>query len=164
MEANTPDYDENTCGTFLGLTLTHKRSDLIRAVMEGVVFDLNDMLVAMEETNVPKLFEVCITGGIARSELWNQIQADIYNKEVVATEYEGAPVLGSGIGIIAAVGTGIYKDYQEAADNMVRIRKCYHPNPENVKTYEKLYQIWRNAFKHFSGTVFDQVATFPKDN
>ena len=161
MGANTPNYNENARGTFVGLTLTHDRSDLIRSIMEGVVFDLKDMLVAMEEANVPKLNEVRITGGIARSEIWNQIQADIYNKEVVTTEIEEATVLGSAI--IAAVGAGIYKDYNEAADNMVQVKKRYFPNPKNVEVYEKVYKIWRETFKALSKNVYDDVASFQKE-
>lgn len=162
MGANTPNYDENARGTFVGLTLTHKRSDLIRSIMEGVVFDLKDMLVAMEEANVPSLKEVRVTGGIARSELWNQIQADVYNKEVVSTEYEEATVLGSAM--IAAVGAGIYSDYDEAAQNMVHVKKRYYPNPENVKKYEELYRIWKHTFRQLSGSVYDEVAQFQKEN
>lgn len=161
MGANTPNYDENARGTFVGLTLTHKRADLIRSIMEGVVFDLKDMLMAMQEAKVPELREVRVTGGIARSDLWNQIQADIYNKEVVATEYEEATVLGSGI--IAAVGAGIYKDFSEAAANMVKVKKRYYPNPENVGRYEKLYMIWKKAFKQFSGSTFDELASYQKE-
>ncbi len=161
MGANTPNYDENARGTFVGLTLTHKRSDLIRSIMEGVVFDLKDMLVAMEKANIPKFKEVRITGGIARSELWNQIQADIYNKEVVATEYEEATVLGCAI--IAAVGVGLYKDINEATKNMVHIKKRYIPNQRNVECYGRLYEIWQEAFKQYSGSTYDKISRFQKD-
>ena len=129
--------------------------------MEGVVFDLKDMLIAMEEAHVPKIQEVRVTGGIARSDLWNQIQADVYNKEVVVTECEEATVLGSGI--IAAVGAGIYKDFNEAAVNMVKVKKRYYPDPENVKKYEKLYKIWKYAFRQFSGSVYDEIDKFQKE-
>lgn len=160
MGANTPNYDENARGTFIGLTLTHKRCDLIRSIMEGVVFDLKDMLSAMEEANVPKLTEVRVTGGIARSELWNQIQADIYNTEVVTTEYEEATVLGSAM--IAAVGAGIYKDYDEAAENMVRVKKRYLPDPKNVALYAEAFDIWQSTFRSLSGGAYDRVAAFQK--
>lgn len=162
MGANTPNYDENARGTFVGLTLTHKRSDIIRSIMEGIVFDMKDMIQAMEEAKVPTLKEVRVTGGIARSDIWNQMQADIYNKEVVTTEYEEATVLGSAI--IATVGAGIYNNLNDAAENMVHIKKRYYPNQSNVIIYENLYKIWKHAFKEYSGSVYDDLAIFQSKN
>ena len=80
--ANTPNYDLNARGTYIGMTLATSREDMVRATMEGITFDLKDMLLAMLDANVPTFNTVRITGGIAVSEIWNQMQADIYGWDV----------------------------------------------------------------------------------
>lgn len=160
MGANTPNYNENARGTFVGLTLSHKRYDIIRSIMEGVIFDLKDMFDSLKNANTTELKEIRITGGIARSELWNRIQADIYNKKVVTISNEEATVLGSAI--IASVGAGIYKNYQEAVSNMVHIQKTYLPNKDNVLKYEKIFLMWKETYQKLAESIYDNISMYQK--
>ena len=156
--ANTPNYDLNARGTYIGMTLATSREDMIRATMEGIVFDLKDMLDAMLEANVPEFNTVRITGGIAVSDVWNQIQADIYGWTVETVENSEATALGCAL--VAAVGAGIYKDYNEAVSKMVRVTKRYEPNPEIHKIYKDAYEVWRNIFKDLHQNANKNISEF----
>lgn len=156
--ANTPNYDANARGTYVGMTLNSTREDLIRATMEGVCFDIKDMLEAMVAANVPNFSTVRITGGIARSEVWNQIQADIYNRPVETVAVEEATALGCAM--IAAVGVGIYPDYKEAAKRMVKVTRRYDPKPHNVEIYKDAYEVWKDIFKGLNAKGYEGVSDF----
>lgn len=156
--ANTPNYDANARGTYVGMTLNTTRQDLIRATMEGICFDIKDMLEAMVAANVPNFDTVRVTGGIARSEVWNQIQADIYNRPVETVAVEEATALGCAM--VAAVGAGIFKDYNEAAKSMVRVTRCYKPRPENVEIYKDAYKVWQDIFKGLNKQGYAGISAF----
>jgi xylulokinase len=156
--ANTPHYEVNARGTLIGMTFAHKRADLIHAVMEGICYDARDMLDAMVAGNVPDYNIIRLSGGIARSDYWCQMQADIYNKPCETVAEEEATALGCAMS--AAVGAGIYKDFNEAAEHMVKVTRHYEPDPKNVKRYEDAYQAWRQVYKGLSGKAFDEVVHY----
>ncbi|MEG1619567.1 MAG: FGGY family carbohydrate kinase [Eubacterium sp.] len=156
--ANTPNYDANARGTYIGMTFAHTRSDLIRATMEGVCYDIRDMLEAMVAGNVPDFDTVRLTGGISRSHYWCQMQADIYNRPCETVAVEEATALGCAM--VAAVGVGVYKNYEEAANHMVKVTRRYEPDPEAAARYEDAYQTWRTVFKALSGDAFEAVTGF----
>lgn len=156
--ANTPNYDANARGTLVGMTLSHTKNDIIRAMMEGIVFDLRDMIEAMLKAKVPPFTTIRITGGIARSRFWNQMQADIYGKPVETVAIEEATALGCAM--IAAVGVGAFSSYQEAAKKMVKITERYLPKPENVEAYNEVYRAWRACFQGLTKEVYPLIAAF----
>ena len=156
--ANTPNYDLNARGTYTGMTLATTREDIIRATMEGIVFDLKDMLLAMLDAKVPPFNTVRITGGIAVSEIWNQMQADIYNWNVETVAVSEATALGCAL--VAAVGAGIYPTYKEAVNKMVKVVKRYTPNQENVPLYEDAFKVWRQIFRDLHQNSTQMIADF----
>lgn len=156
--ANTPNYNADARGTYIGMTFAHTRNDLVRATMEGICFDIRDMLEAMVKGNVPNFDVVRLTGGVARSGFWCQMQADIYNRpcETVAVE----EATGLGCAMVAAVGVGIYQDFEEAAKHMVKVTKRYEPNPKNVPIYEDAYQTWKKVYQALNGEAYCAVTAF----
>ena len=118
------------------MTLATSREDMVRATMEGITFDLKDMLLAMLDANVPTFNTVRITGGIAVSEIWNQMQADIYGWDVETVEVSEATALGCAL--VAAVGAGIYNSYKDAVEEMVKVVKRYTPN-EKTENFTKMH-------------------------
>ena len=103
MGERTPHLDPNARAALLGLTASHTRGHIIRAVMEGVAYSLKDTFTIFDEMKIP-VTSIRLGGGGARSPLWRQIQADVYAHEVeiVAAE-EGAAY---GAAILAGVGVG----------------------------------------------------------
>jgi xylulokinase len=156
--ANTPNYEANARATFVGMTFAHTRNDIVRATMEGICYDIRDMLDAMVAGNVPEYKTVRLTGGISRSDFWNQMQADIYNRPCETVACEEATALGCAM--VAAVGVGVYKDFNEAAKSMVQVTKRYEPDPKTVGRYEDAYQTWRTVYRSLSGKAYDAVAAF----
>lgn len=156
--ANTPNYESNARGNYVGMTIAHTRNDITRATMEGICYDIRDMLEAMVEGNVPNFTTVRLTGGISRSKFWCQMQADIYNRPCETVEVEEATALGCAM--LAAVGVGIYKDYDAAAEKMVKVTGHYEPHPESAARYEDAFQTWKRVYHGLSGDAFDAVADF----
>jgi len=135
-----PYWNPEAHGVLFGLSLGHKRSSIIRAILEGIAFEIQKNISIME-SYTDQIKEVRISGGLTRSEIFNQIQADIYGKTVVKTDYEEASVLGAAV--IAATTTGLYNNINSAVDNMVNVNTLSRkdPNIENFKTYKKLSKI-----------------------
>ena len=156
--AVTPNQDPNARGAYLGMTVGHTKADFIRATMEGVCFDLRDMLDAMVAGGAPPFEKVHLTGGIFRSELWCQIMCDILNRDCEVVAEEEATALGCAMN--AAVGAGIYKDYKEAEAHMVKIRKVYHPRKDKIERYEEAFRAWRQIFTSLATGAFDKVVAF----
>ncbi len=126
-------------GVFFGLSAHHTKAHLIRSIMEGVTFDLRQSLDIMRELGI-QIHEIRVIGGGARSALWRQIKADIYQAATLRlADFEGG-VLGAGI--LAATGAGIYGDLAAVAGRMLSIEDRTEPNPENMAVYDKFYNLY----------------------
>ena len=67
---------------------------------------------------------------------------------------------GLGCAMVAAVGVGIYQDFEEAAEHMVKVTKRYEPNPKNVPIYEDAYQTWKKVYQALNGEAYSAVTAF----
>jgi xylulokinase len=146
----TPHLDPKARGAFLGLTARHGTANMTRAVMEGVIFSLRDSLEIMRELEVP-IDEVRATGGGARSDLWRQLQADIYGTPIRRTvAYEG-PAFGAAL--LAGVSSGTYTDVGEAT-SVVKLREgITEPDRERSKVYEEYYEVYRSLYPASSSAM-----------
>lgn len=156
--AACPHWNAAARGGFLGFTFAHSRAEVTRAVMEGVVYDIRDMWETELKAGLPPFEVLRLSGGAARSRLWCQIVADVLNVTVETTENEEATALGAAM--LAAVGGGLYKNLQEAADNMVQVKERFEPIPENVETYNKLYKIFDDAYGALKTKVFPEINSY----
>jgi xylulokinase len=143
MGERTPHLDPKARAALVGLTASHSRSHVIRAIMEGVAFSLKDTFTIFDEMKIP-VTSIRLGGGGARSPLWRQIQADVYDHEVeiVAAE-EGAAY---GAAILAGVGAAAWKSVDEACDQVVRVASKIPANPVNAKTLHSAYQTYRKIY------------------
>ncbi|PAK77146.1 xylulokinase [Lentilactobacillus parakefiri] len=138
-----PYPDADIRGSFIGIDGSHQRADFVRAVLEGIVFSFRDIF-DIYERHGNRFDTVVSIGGGAKSPLWQQIQADIFNVKVVSLTNEQGPGLGAAM--LAAVGVGWFKDIQECTKQFVRFRDVYLPQPQNVKKYQQLYHIYRKIY------------------
>jgi len=158
--AGTPRYNPSARGTIIGLTFAHSRFELARAFMEGITMDMRDMLNSMKNSNVA-IKEARILGGPTKSEVWNQIQSDIYGIPVDTLKVGDATVLGAAI--LGGVGAGVFSSIEEGADKMVALEKRYEPNMENHGVYNKLYDTYCRAYDGLNDNgVFASIAELQK--
>jgi len=140
----TPHADPNARGLFFGLSGTHSKEHLARAVFEGVAFGLRDSLRLIRELNVP-ISEVRLTGGGARSSLWKQMIADMFDQEVVTTSTTEGPAFGAAL--IAATGTGQFASLEEATTELVTLQERISPQQETVRIYDQIYPLYRALYQ-----------------
>ena len=101
-----------------GEDLRGRRAHVVRAILEGVAFSLRDTFEIFKEMKVP-VSEIKLGGGGARSALWRQIQADVFGQDVVTINAEQGPAYG--VALLAAVGSGAYKNIEEACSATIRV-------------------------------------------
>jgi xylulokinase len=160
MGERTPHLDAQARGMWFGLTASHTRGHLIRAILEGVAFSLRDSLEIFKELKIP-VSQIRASGGGSRSSLWRQIQADIYGKDLVTLrESEGSAY---GAALLAGVGGGIYRSVEEAAKEAIQIRESVLPNRKNMQRYDQLYQVYRSLYPAVRDLAH-QLARFSQDN
>ena len=111
--------------------------------MEGVTFALRDTIEICREFGI-EVNEVRANGGGAKSQLWRQIQADIYNANVLTMNMEEGPAAGGAI--MAAVGSGHFGSIEEACGELVKVSSVTEPIPENVKRYNDYYGSYRELY------------------
>ncbi len=144
------------------MTLAHTKADLYRAAMEGICFEMKQMLEALKLGGFKPFELLRLTGGAARSDVWNQIQADIYGSPVETVEVAEATALGAAM--LAAVGVGMYKDVIEAEKNMVHVMKRFEPIPQNVKTYEELFAVFNDGFNDLRAKFWPGLVKFQEEH
>jgi len=142
--AGAPHWDPYAKGIIYGLALGHERRDLYRAVLEGVAYEVRKNIEVFKELGIePK--ELLLTGGGSRSDLWNQIYADVLGITCVRNIIEEATSLGSAI--LAASGAGLFPDIAKAAESLCKVDKKWIPNENRHAFYNKLY--------NFSSKLYD---------
>ncbi len=129
----TPHADPDARACFIGLTLKHTRGHMVRAVMEGVGYALRDSLTIIRELGVP-VSQIRVSGGGSKSQLWRQIQADVFGQKVATLNAEEGP--GYGVALLAAVGDGVYKNIEEACDATIKVVKETPNNKAASKYYD----------------------------
>ena len=140
----TPHMDPDAKGAFFGLSLDQDRASMVRAVMEGVTFSLKDSLTIFQDLGI-ECDQIIASGGGSQSDIWLQIQADIYNREVKVCTVSEQACLGACI--LAGVGSGVLQDVQEGIDRFVSFReRHYFPVKEHVEIYEQQYEIFQALY------------------
>ncbi len=138
-----PLWDPLARGSFLGLTLSHGRKEMTRAVVESVGYAVRDVIEIMEENDCI-IEELRITGSQARSPLWNQIKADITGKRILAPVIKDSELVGDLC--LGLFSLGRYGSLKEASDDIVKIEKVFSPRVELMSLYDDLFLIYRESY------------------
>jgi xylulokinase len=136
MGERTPHIDPTARAMLVGLTASHTRAHVIRAILEGVAFSLRDTFTIFQEIAVP-VAAIRLGGGGARSALWRQIQADVYRQQVETVEAEEGAAYGAAI--LAGVGIKAWPSVDSACNSVVRVVGNVNTNPEVSLVMEKAY-------------------------
>ena len=140
----TPHADPNIRGSFIGLDGSHTRNHLTRAVLEGITFSLQESIDIFRKAG-KKIESVISIGGGAKSELWLQMQADIFNATVIRLENEQGP--GMGAAMLAAYGCGWFSSLEQCATVFIKRAGQFTPNPDHVAKYEKLFELYKHVYE-----------------
>jgi xylulokinase len=151
----TPHFDPHARGGWMGLTVRHTRSDLVRSVLEGVAYAMRDSLELIKETGA-KINEVRLSGGGARGKLWRQIQADIYGQEVCTINASEGPAFG--VALLAQVGTGRFGSVAEACDTAIQVASRTPAQAKASAIYERGYPVYKGLYGALKDT-FRQIAS-----
>jgi len=143
MGERTPHLDSNARGALVGLTASHTRAHVVRAILEGVAFSLRDTFTLFREMNVP-VTSIRLGGGGARSALWRQIQADVYGHAVEIVEAEEGAAYGAAL--LAGVGAGLWPTVDAACASTVRVATRVNPQPAAVATLNASYSAFRQIY------------------
>ena len=143
MGERTPHLDPFARGVFFGLSAIHEKRDLLRAVLEGVVFSLCDCMDILREMGINPT-SVYAAGGGGNSKLWRQMLADAFGMSISVSSSKQGGALG--VAILAGVGAGVYKSVPEACDAIVSEASRTEPIAENTAKYAKIHKFYKKLY------------------
>ena len=146
----SPIWNPYAKGVFYGLDFSKTKGHMVRACMEGVAFSLRHNLETAEEAGA-KAEILRDMGGSANSLLWTQIKSDVTGKTMAVPASDTATTLGAAL--LAGVGTGFYKDYEEAVAETVKVTRKHQPDPEKKAVYDKNYETYLELYRSLSGLM-----------
>ena len=139
----TPHADSNIRASFIGLDNSHTTEHLIRALIEGITFSLNET-IEMFRSSGKKINEIVSIGGGAKNDTWLQIQANIFNAEVIKLSTEQGP--GMGAAMIAAYGCDWFTTIENCAKVFIKEEKRFIPDKKTVALYQDLFNIYQKVY------------------
>jgi len=143
----TPINDPLARGVLFGLTLSHSRGHIYRAIMEGIAFGFQHHLAILAERDL-RAQKARVTNGGARSALWKQITADVLG--ISLEEVANHPGSSLGAAFAAGMGTGHFRDWGEI-ERFIRISSIVTPNPKAHQQYRQLFQIYLDLYESLKG-------------
>jgi xylulokinase len=160
MGERSPLWHTNARGVFFGLSLATRKAALVRAILEGAAFALRHNVEVAERAGA-EVREMRSVGGCSRSDLWNQIKADVLGRPVLLPRTSvGSPF---GAAILAGMGAGAFADVRKSLLEMVRIGRRFDPNQANNEKYSETYHVYRDIYEHLKGD-FDHAAAIEACN
>lgn len=152
----TPHYVDNARGGAIGLSLIHDRAMMARSIMEGGAYELRMIVDAMEKVLGKPFDSIRLSGGGAKSPLWNQIQADVYGRPVERLKVSECTTLGATI--LGAAGAGVFDSVEEAVENMVHPFDSIEPNMGNHAVYQDVFGVFKDTFLALRDAgVYDKI-------
>jgi len=138
-----PIFDDRARGTFVGLTLAHRRAHLVRAVIEGAAFAARHVAEPILAAGAP-LRELRLAGGASRHPLWARVKADVMGVPVATPRVHDTALLGAAI--LAAAGAGLVPDIAAGVRAMTATETVTYPDPVAGARYDALYAVYRELY------------------
>ena len=155
--AGCPVVDARSLGAFVGLSNFVQHGDMLRAIVEGLDYQVLDIVTALKTglgINPDRLVAV---GGATRNSFWMQNKADIVGLPIDVPNIEEATTLGAAI--LAGIGVGLYRNEQDAFERVYKPGKTYQPDPQLAPKYAEWYQIYQQLYpilKPINHQLYDQ--------
>lgn len=148
----SPNWNSNAKGVFFGTTLSTTRAHYVRAIIEGVAFDLYSNVKIALGAGV-KIDKLILNGGPTKSQFWNQITANVINIPLETTNVNEAAPLGDAI--LAAKGANLYDDLVAPLKDIVKVTGTVEPDPKIHEMYEDFYGIRARVYKNLLAEMDD---------
>jgi xylulokinase len=145
-----PNWNSNACGVFFGVRPNTTRAHFIRALVEGVAFDLYSNVKIAQSAGV-KIETLILNGGPTKSRFWNQVTANVVNLPLSIPDVDEAAPLGDAV--LAGVGAGFYADPITPVSAMVKIRETIDPDPAMHERYEAFFSVWRTVYEQLRDSM-----------
>jgi gluconokinase len=155
-----PLWNADARGSFFGLTLSHKKEHMIRAALEGVLYNLYTVYLALIEVMNETPSTIKATGGFAKSKVWRQMMADIFDTHLSVPESYESSCLGACVLGMKALGE--IEDFSIIED-MVGTTNEHEPDKEQVQTYQQLVSIFINLSRSLEER-YAEIADFQRQN
>lgn len=149
--SHTRKKNENARGTFFGINLGTKKADIAEAILEGICYEMRDIL-AMNEELAGEIKRVRLCGGVAKSDYWCQMFADVLKKPVELTEQAELGCLGAAI--CAGVGAGLFENVADGINKCVRVTKTYRPDEAKSAKYDEVFTEWSRLYSIVNEQVY----------
>lgn len=153
-----PLWNPDARGSFFGLTMSHRKEHMIRAVLEGVIFNMYTVLLAMEE-QIGQPRQILATGGFARSPLWRQMMADIFDQQVVVPESFESSCLGAVVLGLYAIGK---TNSLDIVFDMIGSTHEHKPKEEHAAIYKQLLPIFISVSRSLE-SQYTAISKFQRD-
>lgn len=141
--SHTRKKNEKARGSFFGINLGTSKADLAQAILEGICFEMRDIM-AMNQELSGEVKHVRLCGGVAKSPMWCQMFADILQRPVELTEVAELGALGAAM--CAGIGAGLYTDCKDAVAKCVKVSKTYSPDKNKIEDYEAAFKVWERCY------------------
>lgn len=139
----TPIFDPEARGVMFGMSLSHKREHIFRAILESVIYGFRHHIEVIRGLGLePK--RILATNGGAKSRFWCQIAADVLNAEI--RSYHSHPGSALGVAFLAGISTGVYRDWKEI-ESFLQEYRDFAPQPEHTAVYDRSYAVYRTLYE-----------------
>lgn len=143
MGERTPYTDSKIRGSFIGLDINHTKKHIVRSVVEGITYSLNDCKEIMIK-NGKSIKTIVSVGGGSKNREWLQIQADIFNTPIITLSNDEGPAQGAAM--ITCLGLGVYKSVEDCVKTFVSYSKSINPREDNVEKYREYYETYKKIY------------------
>ncbi|GAH65267.1 unnamed protein product, partial [marine sediment metagenome] len=123
----TPYWNTNARGTIIGLTFAHNKACLARCFIEGITLEMKDIINSFNRSGI-KVDNIKMIGGASKSDIWNQIQSDMYKTKSSILKHSDAAIIGAAI--FAGVGCKAFESIEKGVEKMVAVDKTYNPGSD----------------------------------
>ncbi|MBC5992642.1 gluconokinase [Pontibacter cellulosilyticus] len=149
----SPHWNAAARACFFGVHYTHGRAHFLRALMEGIIFGLYSVGMALEQTMGP-VKRIYANGGFTHSDLWVQMLADVFNVEVRLTDTAEGSALGAAL--LGMHTLGMIKNLEDAG-KLLKVQKTFTPNVEANRIYMRNYALFEDLYPKLESSFSQAV-------
>jgi len=150
-----PDFITDSCGLIAGLNLETSRGEVLKGIIEGAAFYLKEVVDLLPETGI-RCQDYRAVGGGSQSDAWVQTCANIFGQPFTRPCITEAGALGAAI--IAGVGVGVFENYKDGVDTMVKLEHIFEPDPYQHERYLGRYQQYKRLWPLMGNYLRDLAA------